>query len=82
MLLVKLESRPCQAKFKIIFEFRSKPLPWWINKTMLENKHCPKILQPLLLNSKYYVDLVPPSWRFYLSLINNKQNKNSKENPI
>ena len=37
---------------------------WWIIQINVENKHCPKIMKTLLLNSKYSVDLDPPSWRF------------------
>ena len=49
---------------QIDFEFKSNQMPWWIIKNNVENKHCPKILLPLIINSKYSVDHDPPSWRF------------------
>ena len=49
----------------IDFGLKSNQLPWWNIKTMLKNKQCPKILQPLLINSKYSLDHDPPSWGFY-----------------
>ena len=54
---------------------------WWYIKNNVENKHCQKILLPLLINSKYSVGHFKPSWRFYQSLINSKQIKTVIKNP-
>ena len=37
---------------------------WWIIQNNAENKHLPKIHQPLLINSKYPLCHETPSWRF------------------
>ena len=61
-----LETKQGQAQIQINFEFISNQFSCLVDiKSNVENKQCPKILQPLLLNSKYSVDHDPPGWRFY-----------------
>ena len=50
---------------QIDFGLRSNQMLWWNIKNNVENKCCPKMVLPLLRNSKYPVDHVKPSWGFY-----------------
>ena len=63
--LGQLETKQGQAQFKSPLDSNQIKLPWWYNKNNVENKHCPKILQPLFINPKYTVGHFKPSWRFY-----------------
>ena len=62
--LGQLGSKQGQAQFKLPLNSNQINCLGGIIKTMLKNKHCPKIPQPLLINYKYSVEFESTSWRF------------------
>ena len=62
--LGQLETKQGQAQFNLPLNSNQINFLGGILKHNDETKHCPKIHQPLLINSKYSVGHVKPSWRF------------------